>query len=360
MISFNRAALAALAILAMTAIAVPASAKPREANGLHNARYCEFIVIKGALPNVVVTVWNTIKLNRCPAEQWNSFDAAELAEELGAAAVVLNGPRHFLMDSATAETGPVRSFHGMRARKVATIPITNAADLSQVTYRERVIERTNTWKWKRGRLVHELIAPCGARYMMQAYSQIRDPKLKIDDLPSLGERLALPAGWRYSTRRLKHDLVLTARGKARVIQDDLLNTYQREPRATGPAKPTRHQVEVIGDTKTTGSPSPGVLVDEGTISGDPFGDGTIRLAVTFSGANATAPFTIKTADGAANGRAWMDYTIHGSQISFDGTACFSDGTGAYKGIHGSGLKATDTNTLDGQSGKISLDGFATH
>src|SRR3954463_12403956 len=89
---------------------------------LHDARYCEILVLRGAPPKATVTVWNTIGLNRCPSRWWGRFEAGALARELGATFVVLNGPRHFLMDSATATTGRVRSFHGKRMRKLPTNP----------------------------------------------------------------------------------------------------------------------------------------------------------------------------------------------------------------------------------------------
>ena len=38
----------------------------------------------------------------------------------------------------------------------------------------------------------------------------------------------------------------------------------------------------------------------------------------------------------------------------------SAGTGAYRGITSGALKAHDHNTLDGQNGRLSLDGFATY
>ncbi|MGZ8665915.1 MAG: hypothetical protein ACXWZM_02245 [Solirubrobacterales bacterium] len=355
---------AALALLALSAIlgsAAGAGAAPaREAKHLHDARYCEIIEVKGTPPEVVVTVWNTIKLNNCPAQKWESFDAGELARELGDFLVILNGPRHFLMDSAAAVPGPVRSFHGLRMRKVATIPVSNLADLVQTPYSERIINRDNTWTWQRGRRVYELIAPCGARYLMQSYSQIRDPNLSIGQLKSLGDRLELPGGWRFQTRRLRHGLTLKARGKARIVQDELLNTYQREPARLFSPHPRRHRVDVSGKTRTVGSPSPGVLEDRGTISGDPFGTGTIDLVVTLDGPKASGPFRIETGSGTARGRFWMDYSISNGEIDFNGTACFASGTGAYRGIRGSGLKAHDHNTLDGQNGEISLKGFATY
>jgi hypothetical protein len=353
-----------MALLALAAILGPAAgagAKPvREAKHLHDARYCEIIEVQGTPPEVVVTVWNTIKLNNCPAEKWESFDAGELASELGAFLVVLNGPRHFLMDSAAAVVGPVRSFHGLRMRKVATIPVSNLADLVQTPYKDRTINRDNTWTWQRGRRVYELIAPCGARYLMQSYSQIRDPNLRIGQLKSLGERLELPTGWRFVTRRLRHGLTLKAKGSATIVQDELLNTYQREPARLFAPHARRHRVDVTGSTRNVGSPSPGVLQDQGTISGDPFGPGTIDLVVTLAGAKATGPFRIETKSGSARGRFWMDYAISGGEIDFDGTACFAGGTGAYRGIRGTGLKAHDHNTLDGQNGVISLKGFATY
>jgi hypothetical protein len=226
-----RRAAAVLALLAVAGAASlgAASAAQHEATGLHNARYCEILEVKGALPNVVVTVWNTVGLNRCPARQWNALDASELAEELGDTAVILNGPRHFLMDAARGRLGTTRSFHGLRMRKAATIDIHTAAELVQAPYSERTINRHNTWRWKGGREVYELIAPGGTRYLMQSYAQIRDPDLRIGQLRSLGERLSLPDGWRYRARRLRHDFVLRANGTATVIQDDLQNTYQREP-----------------------------------------------------------------------------------------------------------------------------------
>ena len=52
----------------------------RRASGLHDARYCEIIELKGAPPRARAVVWNSIKLNRCPAAQWNALDAGALAK----------------------------------------------------------------------------------------------------------------------------------------------------------------------------------------------------------------------------------------------------------------------------------------
>ena len=81
-------------------------------------------------------------------------------------------------------------------------------------------------------LRHELDARDGLTYIMQAYSQIKDPNLQLTDLDGLGDRLALPKGWTYRTRTLDAPLdVVSQDGVATVIQDELQNTYQKLPKA---------------------------------------------------------------------------------------------------------------------------------
>ena len=72
-----------------------------------------------------------------------------------------------------------------------------------------------------------LVRPDGVRYAMQSYAQMVDKSLSYDNLPGLGSRLKLPAGWRYEVMKPDSDLLLGATGKAIVVQDDLDNTYQK-------------------------------------------------------------------------------------------------------------------------------------
>jgi hypothetical protein len=354
-----RAALAVLAVFVVTPAA--ASATPRQISGLHDARYCEIIELKGAPPTAVATVWNTIGQNRCPPAWWNAFDAGALARELGDTAVVLNGPRHFLMDAASADTGGRRSFHGQRLTRVASIPIRTAADLVQPPYTDRTIARRNTFTWKRGRTVFELVAPGGDVYVMQSYAQIKDPTLTLAKLRSLGRRLKLPTGWRYRTRRLTRDLVLTARGTATITQDELQDTYQLAVAIRPPGRRVRHAVHLAGQTKAITTPTtPGTIEDRGTVTGTPFGRGTVGLVATLKNGRATGPFRLVLARGSVTGTFSMPFTISGGEIDFVGTATFTGGTGAYRGITSGNLRAHDHNTLDGQNGRLSLDGFATY
>src|SRR5690242_14755582 len=139
----TRALAAALAVAAalVLAWAIPARAGVERVkggvDGVHDARYCEVLVLRGLPPTAEVRVWNTLSLNRCPAAKWNRLDAGALARELGATAVVLNGPRHFLMDSVRGAADARRTFGGLRMGSVARIKIRTAADLAQRTYAER-------------------------------------------------------------------------------------------------------------------------------------------------------------------------------------------------------------------------------
>jgi hypothetical protein len=351
-----RVAAVLAAVSAAAAFASPASAASLD--GLHDARYCEIIELKGAPPNASATVWNTIGLNKCPAAWWNAFDAADLAKELGDTLVVLNGPRHFLMDSVTASPGRVRSFHGQRLRKVAAIPIRTAADLARAPYTDRVIERDNTWRWQRGRRVYELVAPGGDVYVMQAYAQILDPSLTIGKLRTLGRRLDLPAGWRYRTRRLTRDLALGANGTATIVQDELQNTYQLASTSRAPGRRKRHAVSIDGKTKMVTATTPGTIEDHGTLTGSPFGRGTVEIVVTLAGGRATGSFRMLFAKGSITGTVDMPFTIEGGEIDFRGTARFTAGTGAYRGISSGALAVHDHNTLDGQNGVVSVQGAA--
>jgi hypothetical protein len=318
--------------------------------GLHDARYCEVIELRGTPPEAHAVVWNTIGLNECPNDWWQSLTPAGVA--------VKNGPRHFLMDSVTASAGRVRSFDGQRLRRVATIPIRTMAELAQVPYTDRTIARRNVWHWKAGRVVYELVAPGGDVYVMQSYSQILDPDQRIGDLRSLGRRIDPPQGWRYRVRRLRKPLdVRPQDGRATIVQDELLNTYQlaRLTRPDGPRK--RRRVRIDGTTRLV-SGSAGSVTDRGTVSGRPFGKGEIELTGSLAGGRLTATFRLLFDDGSVTGTADMPYAVSGGEIDFAGTARFTWGTGAYRGITSGALDARDHNTLDGQSGELVVRGFA--
>jgi hypothetical protein len=186
-------------------------------------------------PAPVATVWNSLGLNRCPQSWWDGLDPRTLAAEHGSDLALLNGPRNFIMDRAKAKDyGPVDTFAGKRLRDLAAIDVATVGLAPPPAFTDVRIDRRNTWTWDAGKQVFELVAPTGRVYVMQSYSRQVDPSLAYSDLPGIGPRLGLPAGWRYRVRRPNADLNLVTNGKATITQDALRNTYQRLPRGLTP------------------------------------------------------------------------------------------------------------------------------
>ena len=169
-------------------------------------------------------------MNDCPAEKWASLDTAKLKKEWNVAAIVLNGPRYFIMDrNAIENPGKVESFDGLDARLLAELEIKIHSSKRQ-PYTENGVQRQNRYVYDRGKNVYELLSPEGKVYVMQSYSQEVDKQLNEAALVNLADRLKLPHAWKYRTRTLDEDLVIqNVGGKAYVIQDELKNTYQLKP-----------------------------------------------------------------------------------------------------------------------------------
>lgn len=352
----RRSLTALAALVAATAPAV-AAAKTRTNARMHDARYCEIFLLMGAPPDAQAEVYNSIGLGTCPQERWDAIDTEAIRGDTGATAVLLNGPRHFLMDSVTAETGARRTFGGIPMTRVAAIPIRTAADLDRSLYTDRTIARDNVWRWKAGRRVFELVAPGGDTYVMQSYALIADPALTLAELPGIGPRLTtLPDGWRYRTRTLRRPLALGADGRATVLQDDLLNTYQLATTTRKPGRRKRRALEVDGRTRNV---SKSGIEDRGTVRGKPFGKGTVVVTGTLTGGRLNGHFRMRFAGGEVAGTVDAPFTVADGEIDFVGAGAILHGTGAYRGVTGT-FDFHDHNTLDGQNGVLEAKGFATY
>ncbi len=195
---------------------------------MRGVRYGEVLAVCLRDHGLEAEVYGTQMLNDCPQELWETLDAAAIAEEMGAVVVKLNGPRHWMLDglgTKVAVVDPVlRDFNGLTMRRIATVDL--GGNPAPIPYAERYVNRGAVFFFDAGRPVHELVNPDGVAYVMQAYCIGVDPSLTEDDLPSLGERLALPDGWSYRTRVLDEELVVdTTATIATVLQDELENTY---------------------------------------------------------------------------------------------------------------------------------------
>ncbi len=232
-----------LASFALSATAATAKSPVSVGNNpkMYNERYCEYLFVhtvpNGAGVKYVGDVWNTFGLNKCPAAQWAASDQTALKALFpGTLVVKINGPRYWLINNATItwdsridpRGGKVRQFPGLKMRFLTSvdIPLSALAAGGITPYEETIVSRTTNFNFSRKHPIHELVSPAGKVYAMQAYSQIVDKTLKLKDLAGLGSKLALPAGWKFRTRKLKKDLTLRTKGATTVLQDELQNTYQ--------------------------------------------------------------------------------------------------------------------------------------
>ena len=111
----------------------------------------------------------------------------------------------------------------------ATVVVGPSVAAASVPFTPHTVSRQAAFTFAAGRQVYELVDPSGTAWVMQTYSQIKDPTLSMADLPGLASRLTLPAGWSYRVRTLARPLVVaTADRPAQVLQDNLENSYSKE------------------------------------------------------------------------------------------------------------------------------------
>ena len=202
------------------------------ADDLWDKQYCELFLGYSYAAKMNFKIFNTIGFNYCPKDKVSTFPdkLKTFAAENAADTAMLNGPRHWVLDAIeggdVSGSGETKNFGGIEMSKVATTDVP-FADLTSMAapYAPMQIARTTVWIYDKGRAVFELVDPKGNVYVMQAYSQQEDPNLKIPDLPALGPRLKLPAGWTYRTETLRKELRLDAHGLATIVHDILKDTY---------------------------------------------------------------------------------------------------------------------------------------
>jgi len=214
----------------LAAFASSATAE-QEVTGVRDRRYCEFLIVRRTGIKLEADVYNTLGLNDCPQAQWAAIDPAKIKNERHALVVVVNGPRHFVMDRITIErkAQPPVDFQGLKMNFLAVLHFPWRALVDRKPYSEHKVSRRTHFIFDAGEPVYELVTSSGDVYVMQSYSEIVDPSLRMADLQNLGSRLKLPARWTFRTRVLSNALTVIATGEARIVQDDLQNTYQLKP-----------------------------------------------------------------------------------------------------------------------------------
>lgn len=195
---------------------------------MRGVRYGEVLAVYLRDTGLEAEVYGTQMLNDCPQELWQTLDAEAIAKDMGAVFAKLNGPRYWLLDglgSKVAVVDPVfKDFNGIQMRRIATIPL--GADFAAGSYVVRNVNRGAVFFWDAGKPVYELVDPDGRPFVMQARCIGINAGMNEESLATLGDRLALPAGWTYRSRVLDSELVIdTSATLATVVQDEFENTY---------------------------------------------------------------------------------------------------------------------------------------
>lgn len=205
-------------------------ARARIVTNHRGTRYGEVLAIFADGDRFTAHVYGTQLLNECPEELWRTLTPAAIADELGALIVKLNGPRYWMLDGLGSKSEPIepvlRDFNGLLMRRIALLDL--GSNPEQVPYTVREVDRRVTMFFDADSVVYELIDPDGQPYVMQAYCTGVDSALNQQGLSALDERLALPMGWSFRSRVLSEELIVdTSETVARVLQDELENTYTR-------------------------------------------------------------------------------------------------------------------------------------
>ena len=196
---------------------------------MRGVRYGEVLAVFERDGGLQAEVYGTQMLNDCPAELWDTLVADDIAAEMGALYVKLNGPRHWVLDGLGSKVAPIepvlREFNGLLMRRIAVVDLGQVS--GSVPYTRRHVDRGAQFFWDAGTKVYELVDAEGTEYTMQALCIGVDPTMSDEGaLDSLGDRLALPDGWSYRVRVLDVDAVSDTTGKvAVVLQDEFENSY---------------------------------------------------------------------------------------------------------------------------------------
>jgi hypothetical protein len=213
-------------------------AKVMHFDGLRAMRYCEVFLIGGdaITHDLDANFYNTTDLNNkanprdtCPASIWDKLDDESIKKQNRVLGVFKNGPRHWSNDWIELPVGGTRNFDGLEARWMGEVELPKNVNLHEKgssAYKPTVVARKSKMGFAKGQPVFMLVSPDGMPWVMQAYSDIVDPKLTYGDLQTLGTKLKLAPGWKYQVKVLERDLQISAvNGHARIVQDDLENTY---------------------------------------------------------------------------------------------------------------------------------------
>lgn len=199
---------------------------------MRDVRYCEVLLVSLSESQPIASVYNTYPLNECPEDAWSKLDPKAIAAQNGATVAMLNGPRRWMLNHVEKVGDPnaqKTDFGGIEMYKQATVPIGSLIDQAR-PYSPYPVSRSTIFTFSAGTEIFQLTNPDGAVFVMQSFSQQKDPTLTLPSLPSLATKLELPVGWKFGSRVLTEDLkIVTVKNPAQVLQDNLGNSYSMIP-----------------------------------------------------------------------------------------------------------------------------------
>ena len=136
---------------------------PRLIDDVRGVRYGEVIAVFERAGCFEAEVFGTQFLNECPQELWDSLRSDDLAAELGALFVKLNGPRHWVIDGIGQKVNTlepvVREFNGLAMRRLAVIDLADGPTTSP--YTQNHVHRGVVFFYDAEKPVYELVASRG-------------------------------------------------------------------------------------------------------------------------------------------------------------------------------------------------------
>ena len=213
-----------------------AAAVIKRYENLRAVRYCEVLLIGGnpITKNLEAAIYNTTGLNNttdprdtCAVALWSKVDPEALKKQYDVLGVFKNGPRGWANDWIELPVGELRTFEDLQASWYAVVQLPKGFGKKGSTYyNPTTVARKSQMGFVKGQPVFILEDSGGMPWVMQAYSAIVDPNLTYADLQTLDKKLKLAPGWKFRVKILDQDLTIRAvDGYARIVQDDLENTY---------------------------------------------------------------------------------------------------------------------------------------